>query len=138
MALQIHPIMQDTADLDDLRIADAIEQKVPAGSTTSRDMERADSRHDVMPNARTGDIRAIREFSHRQEQRLSINMGLTRPKIGGCPLQDICEVELRDGAETNTPRIPHGQQLRSDVRLAGAERGNPPRSPLFAPNQLFG
>lgn len=54
MPPQIHPVVQDPTDLDDLRAADTVKQQLPSGSTKSRDMERAHARQDIIPPLEPG------------------------------------------------------------------------------------
>jgi len=47
MAPQVHPVVQDATDLNDLPLNDPVNQEVTSAAAVPGSMERADARHDV-------------------------------------------------------------------------------------------
>ena len=50
--LQFHLIVQDSTDLDDMPVADAVEEEVTTAPTAPRDVQCPEARHDVVAGLR--------------------------------------------------------------------------------------
>jgi hypothetical protein len=103
VALQAHLVVQDAADLDDPPFDDPIHEEVAPASPVPGDMERAEARHDLVARLRAGQIGTARQLADCADERVPINPGLPLAEAFGCLLQDVCEIELCDSAETNAP-----------------------------------
>jgi hypothetical protein len=101
--LQFHLIVQDSTNLDDVLVADAVEEEVTTAPTAPGDVQCPEARHDIVAGLRPCYARVIRKLAHRLKQRIPIGPGLPRAKILGRPLDYVCEFEFSDGAETNMP-----------------------------------
>ena len=53
MKLQFHLIVQDSTDLDDMPVADAVEEEVTTAPTAPRDVQCPEARHDVVAGLRS-------------------------------------------------------------------------------------
>jgi hypothetical protein len=86
--------VQDTADFNDPPVDDPIQEEVASTPAVQGNMESAKARPDLAARLRSGYIGTIRKFADRPNQRVPINPRLSRAEILGCPLEDVCEIEL--------------------------------------------
>ena len=103
MTLQVHLIVQNSADFNDPTFSGAIEENVTAASAVSCDVERAEAWHDLVAISRSGYIGALRQLAYRLDQRIAIHRGLPRAEILCCPLEDVCKIHFSNSAEANAP-----------------------------------
>lgn len=112
MALKVHLIVQDSTDFHDPASHDAIQEKVATVTAVPSHMERPEAGHDVVSRSGSGHVGAFREFADGLQQSVTIDRGLSRPEILGCPLEDVCEIDFSDNAETNAPLLrDHGMSV---------------------------
>src|SRR5262249_34828146 len=107
---QLHLIVQDAADLD-TPCDNTIYEQVTSPPTAPGNMERTQTRHDLVARFRSSHIGAMRKFADRTQERGAIHSGLARPKVIGRPSENVREIEFSDSAETNAPSWP--DHLRS-------------------------
>jgi hypothetical protein len=98
--------MQDTDDFDRPSGCRPVHQEVTSATSVSRDVQRAQTRHDLIAGLRIRGVGTFGKFRDRLDQRVSINSRLSGTEIFGGPFQDIGKIELCGGAETNAPFLP--------------------------------
>lgn len=103
MAVDIHSVVQNAGNFDDLAASDPINEEMAPTSTMAGYVESADAGHDLSAHLRACHVGTIDEFTDRQEERVAIRSALSVAEILCRPSENVCEIELRRGAETNTP-----------------------------------
>ncbi len=103
MALKVHSVVRDADDFDRPFGCYPIHQEVTSATSVSRDVERAEARHDLVSGLGARDVGTFDKFADRLNERVSINSRLSVAEILGGPFQDIRKIELCGSAETNTP-----------------------------------
>ena len=103
MALQIHAVMQDACDFDHSVSDNPVQEEVTSATTMSRNVERAEARHDLVSDLGPGNVGTVGKLADRLNKRVPIESGLPRAEILSRPFEDICEIELCRSAEANAP-----------------------------------
>ena len=106
MAPKVHPVVKDAHDFDRALWRCAVHDEVASAPTVSCNVERTDTRQDIVPDFGARNVRAIGEFANRSNQYVTINPRLSQPKILGGPFQNIGEIDFCGGAEADTPLLP--------------------------------
>jgi hypothetical protein len=85
---------------------------VASATTVARNVERAKTRHDLVPELGPGNIRTVGKLADRLNKGVLIDSGLSRSEIINGPFEDICKIELCGGAEADAPSLlGHGPYL---------------------------
>ncbi|SRR6266571_2402790 len=103
MAPQIHAVVQDASDFDDASLTDAVHQEVTPAAAMPGNVQGAQARHYLVPGLGPGNVRTIRKFADRLDQRVAIDSGLPRAEVFSRPFEDICEIKLGCGTQADTP-----------------------------------
>lgn len=103
VALKLHSVVQDADNLDRRLGCNPVHQDVTSATSVSRDVERAKTPHDLVSAPGPRNVRTVRKFGDRLNERVPINSCLSGTEILGGPFQDIRKIELCGSAETNTP-----------------------------------
>jgi hypothetical protein len=101
--LDVYSVMQDARDLDRPFCSNPVHQEVASATAVSRNMERAQARHDPISGARPRNIGTVGEFTDRLNECVPIDSGLPRAEIFSGPFEDICEIKLCGSANANAP-----------------------------------
>jgi hypothetical protein len=103
VALQIHSIVQNACDFDELVSSHTVQEKVSSPAAVPGDVERTEPRHNLVADLGAPHVWAFGKLSDRPNKCFPIEPGLTCSEILGGPPQDTNEIELRRSAEANTP-----------------------------------
>ena len=123
MALKIHCVVQDADDFDRRLGRYPVHEEVTSATSVSRNVERAQTRHDLISGLGAHDVGTFGKLADRLNERVAINSRLSGAEILGGPFEDIGKIELRGGAETNTPRLPgHGDDYFGAREIIFSER----------------
>jgi len=76
---------------------------VPSATIMSRNVQCAQSPHDLVPGFGPGDVGAVGEFADRLNKCVPIESGLPCAEILGRPFKDICEIKLCCRTKANAP-----------------------------------
>jgi hypothetical protein len=102
VTLNVHSVVEDAYYFDRASWGDSVHQEVASTTTVSRNMQRAKTRHDLVPGPGSYNIGAVSEFANRLNEHVPIGTRLSRAKIFRGPIQNIRKVEFSGGAETDT------------------------------------
>ncbi|MGY4504818.1 hypothetical protein ACVWYH_008775 [Bradyrhizobium sp. GM24.11] len=103
VALKVHSVVQNANNFDGRFGCNPVHQEVTSAPSVSRDVERAQTPHDLVAGPGSRNVRTVREFGDRLNERVPIDSRLSGAEILGGPFQDIRKIELCGSAETNTP-----------------------------------
>jgi len=103
VALQVHIVVQDASDFDEPSWSYPVQEEVTSATTMSRNVERAEARHDLVSDLGPGNVGTVGKLADRLNKRIPIESGLPRAEILSRPFEDICEIELCRSAEANAP-----------------------------------
>jgi hypothetical protein len=103
VAPKVHSVVQDTDDFDRPFFCYPVHQEMTSTTSMSRNVKRAETRHDLVSGVRARDIGTFDKFADRLNERIPIDSGLSRAEILSGPFEDIRKIELCDSAETNAP-----------------------------------
>jgi hypothetical protein len=95
--------VQDTDDFDRRLGCNPVHQEVTSATSVPCGVERVKTPHDLVSGAGPRNVRTVRKFADRPNERVPIDSGLSGPEILGGPFQDIRKIELCGSAETNAP-----------------------------------
>lgn len=102
MASKVHPIVEDSHDFNRAG-PHSIHQEMTCVSAAPCDMERPKAGHDVVPRRRARNVRANREVADRVDESVPVETRLLRAEILDSPFEDVGEIDLCGGTETNSP-----------------------------------
>jgi hypothetical protein len=105
VTLKVHRVVQDADDFDRPFFCYPVHQEVTSATTVSRDVERAETRHDLVSGLGPHNIGTFDKFADRLNERVPIDSGLSRAEILSGPFEDIRKIELCGSAETNAPSL---------------------------------
>jgi hypothetical protein len=95
--------VQDAPDFDDPSWSCPVQKEVTSATTVSRNMERAETLHDLVSGLGPSNVRTVAEFADRLHERVPVESGLAGAEILRGPFEDICEINLCRSAEANAP-----------------------------------
>ena len=99
VALQVHPIVQYSADFNGLSVRSPVHEEVTSTTTMPLSVKRADAGNDFVAGLASRHIRTVCKFSDCLNERVPINASLCGSEILRRPSQDVCEIEFCCGAE---------------------------------------
>jgi hypothetical protein len=105
VAPKVHSVVEDPHDFDRAVWRCPIHQEVTSAATRSRNVERAKTYDDLIPGFGANDIGAVGEFANRQNERVPIDVRLSRAKILGSPFENVGKIDFCGSAETNPPSV---------------------------------
>lgn len=103
VAPKVHAVVQDADDFDRPFCCYPVYQEVTSTTPRSRNVKRAETRHDLVSGIGPRDSGTFDKFADRLNERIPIDSGLSRAEILSGPFDDIRKIELCESAETNAP-----------------------------------
>lgn len=103
MPRKVHSVVQDADNLDGRFGCNSVHQEVTSATSVSRDVERVKTPHDLVAGPRPRNVRTVRKFGDRLNERVPINSRLSGAEILSAPFQDVRKIELCGSAETDAP-----------------------------------
>jgi hypothetical protein len=96
-------VAEDADDFDRASWSDPVHQEVASTTTVPRNMQRAKTQHDLVPDPGSHNIGTLSQFANRLNERVAIDTRLSGAKIFRRPFENIRKVDFGGGTETDTP-----------------------------------
>ncbi len=123
VALQIHAVVQNAHDLDDASCGYPVQKQVPSATAVSGNMKRAETSRNLVPAPGPGNVGTVGKLADGLEQYIPIKSRLVRSEILSASSDEICEIELRGGAEPNAPvALDHEAPYSAVLEMTLSER----------------
>jgi hypothetical protein len=125
MALKVHSIVQDAHDFDRAVWRPTVHQEVTSAATAPCDVQRAKTGQDLFAGLGARNIGTIGKLANGLNERVAIDARLPHAKTLSGPSDDVREVDLGGGAETDAPSpLGHRKVYSAVLEMTLSERSS--------------